>query len=150
VSAKVSQATLIVQLATDTDGLELFHTASGDPYVLIPQGTHRECWPVRSTAFRRWLQRLYYEQAGGAPGGQALADALGVLEGKALFGGQTQNVHLRLAEYDGSLYLDLTDDYWQAIRINADGWEIVANPPVRFRRAGGMLPLPHPQRGRQP
>jgi hypothetical protein len=144
---KVSQATLLVELALDTEGLELFRTPNHDAHVLVPHGTHRECWPVRSTPFRRWLQRLYFEQAGSAPGSQALQDALGVLEGKALFNGEVHEVHLRLTEHEGAIYIDLADDFWQAIRIDANGWEIVPEPPVRFRRARGMLPLPHPVRG---
>lgn len=143
---KPSQATIVVELALNTDGLELFHTANGDAHVLIPQGTHRECWPVKSTAFRRWLQRLFFEQAGAAAGSQALQDALGVLEGTALFRRDEHEVYLRLAARDGVVYLDLADEFWQAIRIDHDGWQIVPNPPVRFRRARGMLPLPYPER----
>jgi hypothetical protein len=143
---KVSQATLLVELALDTEGLELFRTPNHDAHVLVPQGTHRECWPVRSTPFRRWLQRLYFEQTGSAPGSQALQDALGVLEGKALFNGEIHEVHLRLTEHEDAIYIDLADDFWQAIRIDSNGWEIVPEPPVRFRRARGMLPLPHPVR----
>ncbi len=144
---KVSQATLLVQFAKDTAGLELFRTPNHDAHVLVPMGTHRECWPVGSTAFRRWLQRLYFEQTGTAPGSQALQDARGVLEGEALFAGEIHDVHLRLAEHEGAIYLGVADDYWQAIRVDEFGWEIVAEPPVRFRRARGMLPLPHPESG---
>src|SRR5262249_30230503 len=31
-----------------------------------------------------------------------------------------------------------------AIEIDRDGWRIIADPPVRFRRASGMKPLPIP------
>jgi hypothetical protein len=144
---KPSQATLLVELASTTEGLDLFHSANGDAHALIPQGTHRECWPVRSTAFRRWLQRLYFEQAGSAPGGQAMQDALGVLEGFALFRGEEHEVHVRLAGHGDGIYLDLADEYWQAVEITAEGWEVVADPPVRFRRPRGMLPLAYPEAG---
>jgi hypothetical protein len=78
---KVSQATLLVGLALDTDGLELFRTPNHDAQMLVPQGTHRECWPIGSTAFRRWLQRLYFEQTGtGRPKGlAALGEKAGLL-----------------------------------------------------------------------
>jgi hypothetical protein len=33
------------------------------------------------------------------------------------------------------------------VEIDADGWRIVDKPPVRFRRAAGMLPLPKPMPG---
>ena len=114
---------------------------------MLPAGTHRECWPLRGGPFRRWIARLYFEQKGTAPGSQALQDALGVLEGMALFRSDEYEVHLRLAEHDGAVYLDLADDYWQAVRITANGWEVVHAPPVRFRRSRGMRQLPHPTRG---
>jgi hypothetical protein len=33
------------------------------------------------------------------------------------------------------------------VEIGADGWRIVAEPPVRFRRPSGLLPLPRPEAG---
>jgi hypothetical protein len=45
---------------------------------------------------------------------------------------------------DERLYLDLGDATWRAVEIDADGWRAIDNPPVRFRRAAGMQPLPMP------
>jgi hypothetical protein len=42
------------------------------------------------------------------------------------------------------IYLDLANEIWQCVEIGPDGWSIVGNPPVRFRRSAGMLPLPAP------
>ena len=47
----------------------------------------------------------------------------------------------------GRLYLDLADEHWRAVAIGPDGWRVLGSPPVRFRRALGMLPLPVPERG---
>jgi hypothetical protein len=33
------------------------------------------------------------------------------------------------------------------VEIDANGWRVIDNPPVRFRRAAGMQPLPMPLRG---
>ena len=54
---------------------------------------------------------------------------------------------MRVAEHDGSIYLDLADEFWRCIEIDAAGWRIVQDPRVRFRRPAGMLPLPIPVRG---
>ena len=43
------------------------------------------------------------------------------------------------------MYLDLTNAPWQVIEIDAAGWRVVSDPPVRFKRAKGMLPLPRPE-----
>jgi hypothetical protein len=45
------------------------------------------------------------------------------------------------------IYLDLADDRWRAVEVGPDGWQVITCPPVRFRRAAGMLPLPMPARG---
>jgi hypothetical protein len=45
------------------------------------------------------------------------------------------------------LYLDLCDESWRAVEIDAAGWRLIDNPPVRFRRAAGMQPLPIPVSG---
>jgi hypothetical protein len=147
VSGKVSQATLLVELARRKEGLELFHTPAQESYALIPHGDHREVWPLRSTIFRRWLSRQFFAEAGTTPNSQALHDALNVIEGKALFEGAEHYVYLRLAEQEGAIWLDLANEYWQAAKITADGWEIVQHPTVRFRRSSGMLPLPYPVTG---
>src|SRR5262252_4500497 len=50
------------------------------------------------------------------------------------------------AGYD-RLYLDLGEQSWRAIEIDATGWRIIDSPPVRFRRSAGMQPLPMPISG---
>jgi hypothetical protein len=44
------------------------------------------------------------------------------------------------------IYYDLTNRKWEAVRITAQGWEIVKNPPMLFRRYGGERAQPHPDR----
>jgi hypothetical protein len=141
-----SQATVLAALAMGA-GAELFHAPEGDAYATIAVDGHQETWPLKVRGFRRWLARLYYEEEGKAPGSQAIQDALGVLEGKAVFDGDEYPVYTRLAEHNGALYLDLADERWQAVEITASGWQVVETPPVKFRRTKGMLPLPEPVPG---
>jgi hypothetical protein len=53
-------------------------------------------------------------------------------------------VHVRVGEVNGRLYLDLGDENWRAVEIDSASWRVIDNPPVRFRRAAGMQPLPMP------
>ena len=71
----------------------------------------------------------------------ALNATLNLFEARALFEGPERMVHVRVAEQDGRIYLDLANAAWQAVEIDTDGWRIVAEPPVRFRRPPGLLPL---------
>jgi hypothetical protein len=55
--------------------------------------------------------------------------------------------YLHAATFDDVSYIDLCDSTWRAIKVTADGWEIVAQPPVRFIRGEIMQPLPEPVAG---
>ena len=125
----------------------LFHDPTGTAYADLTIEGHRETWPIRSGQFRHWLRRRYYEEYGSAASAETIRSALDLLEARAQFDGPERTVHIRVAEHDGRIYLDLADTQWRTVQIGPDGWQIVASPPVRFRRAAGMLPLPIPQRG---
>ena len=70
-----------------------------------------------------------------------------MIEAKAHFDAPERVVHIRVGGLDGRLYLDLGDETWRAVEIDATGWRVIDNPPVRFRRAAGMQPLPMPVPG---
>ena len=139
-----SHADVLIELAQTA---HLFHTPEGRGYADLEINGHRETWPIRSRAFRRWLARRFFEATGGAPSSEALQTALNVIEARAHFDGPQRVVHVRVGGLDGCLYLDLGDETWGAVEINATGWRIVDKPPVRFRRPAGMLALPAPVAG---
>lgn len=141
---KKSQATTLVEIAAAG---ELWHTAADDAYATVKVGEHLENWPVRSKGFRRWLSRQYYLMEGRAAGAQAVQDAMNVVEGAAVFQGAERPVYTRVGEHEGAIYLDLGGADWQAVEITPAGWRVVVNPPVRFRRAKAMMPLPVPIAG---
>jgi hypothetical protein len=138
------QADILIEIAQSA---ELFHTAGGIGFADIIIDCHRETWPIRSRGFRRWLTRRFFEKTGGAPGSEALQSALNVIEAKAHFDAPERTVYIRVGGLDGRLYLDLCDAAWRAVEIDGSGWRIINNPPVRFRRAAGMQPLPTPAKG---
>jgi hypothetical protein len=135
------QADILVSLAADAD---LFHAADATSYADLEINGHRESWPIRSKGFKRWLARQFFETTGGAPNSDALQSAFNVIEAKAYFDAPERAVHIRVAGLEGRLYLDLGDESWRAVEIDATGWRVIDNPPVRFRRAAGMKPLPIP------
>jgi hypothetical protein len=126
---------------------EFFHTAAGTAFVDLLINGNRETWPIRSKRFRTWLRRRHYEATRTAASTAAINSALDLLEAQAQFEGPEREVRVRLAEHPGHIYLDLADEYWRAVEIGPDGWRVIGSPPVRFRRAAGMLPLPVPQGG---
>jgi hypothetical protein len=152
-------------------GAKFFHTPDSKGYASAKVGGHSETYRIRSHRFRLWLQHRFWceerrrlEDARAVDGGapyegspgvelpeavrdQALGDAISQLEALALFEGPEREVHLRVAAHEGAVLVDLGDEAWRAVRIEAGGWEIVDEPPVAFVRPAGMGPLPEPTRG---
>jgi hypothetical protein len=140
-----SQADLIVAIAADA---ELFHGPDGVQYATVPANGHYETWPLRSLGFHGWINQRFHAQYRRVPAAPSISDALGVLDGKAQYEGPERPVFIRVGEDgDGTIYLDLGGPTWDAVEITSDGWRLVSEPPIRFRRAGGLLPLHSPAQG---
>jgi hypothetical protein len=139
-----TQADILIELAQEA---ELFHAPDGTGFADLNINGHRETWPIRSKGFRRWLARRFFEAMAGAPSSEALQSALNVIEAKAHFDAPERKVHIRVGGLDRRLYLDLGDETWRAVEIDVTGWRVIEKPPVRFRRASGMKPMPIPVKG---
>jgi hypothetical protein len=77
-------------------------------------------------------------------------DALRVLEGDCLFDGDTYPLAVRTAadiEIRDTLWYDLADDQWSAVRITPEEWELVSRPPNLFRRFALAMPQSMPIQG---
>jgi len=96
-----------------------------------------------------WLAALLYRNTQQAARSDTLNDTVTILRAKALYDGGKVEAHVRLAEHDGAVYLDLCDDKWRQVKIALNGWDVIESEKsqVRFVRAKGMLPLPEPRRG---
>ncbi len=105
------------------------------------------------------LRRNTTTPSRGAANSEATQSALNVLEGMARFArpedhkpkypgqpcpGQEHPAHVRLAEQDGVVYVDLCDEQWRVVIVGSAGWRVGHDRLVRFRRAKGMLALPVP------
>ena len=137
-----SQSDLLVAIAKSK--AELFCDEQGAAYAAVDVNGHAETFKVRSNAFRGWLDREYHRDHNRVSGGQAKADALGVIEGIAVHDGPMQQVYLRTAEHEGAIYLDIANAEREIVEVTAAGWKVITACPVRFRRPKGMLPLPCP------
>ena len=136
---------------------ELFHDPDGEPYATVEVGNHRETHCLKSKGYKNWLRHKYYteekkrlegvgkaEESPTVPRSLVINDALAQLEAICQFEGSEYEVHVRIAEHEGAIYVDLADEGWRAVRIDPSEWRVVSDPPVKFVRAKGMLPLPEP------
>jgi hypothetical protein len=141
---EAKQATRLVELAANT---ELFHSTEGDAYTTIQVNDHPETLCLKDSRFEKWLAAQYYGKFESTASAHALNEAIGALEGRALYKSPKKKVFTRIGEYKGALHLDLGDAKWNTVKITAEGWEIISNPRVKFRRPPAMAALPVPQKG---
>ena len=140
-------------------GLNLFHSPNGRAYAKVivaerPAGGedakvagHYEVLGLKSEAFESWLLSAYYERTKKAPSGEALTMFLRTLKAKACHEGRKQDVNIRVGGDGVRNYIDLGDRAWRVVEITKDGWVILDESPIAFRRSSGMVPLPTPTEG---
>jgi 5S rRNA maturation endonuclease (ribonuclease M5) len=166
-----SAATQIVNEILDA-GTVLFHDDGDRCYATFERDGHLETWPIRSQGFELWVRWLMWtatgkdvgddqreedgdpeaadvpsERSGSASSATALRDAIAQLQAQAVFDGEEAEVHTRIAFTDSAVYIDLGDPDWRCVHITKDGWNVLDEHPVRFRRAKGIKPLPEPAVG---
>lgn len=149
-SGKISQAGRMVSLTFEH--AELFHDDSRNCYARVTHSEAASIHSIRSRDFRIRLSRLLWKDMKKAPSSEAINSAINVLESTALFEGKQYTLHNRVApDPDGNgVWIDICNDKWQAIHVTADGWQIVDNPPILFRRYSHQQPLVVPVRGGDP
>jgi hypothetical protein len=100
--------------------------------------------PVKSTAFRDWLIEAFKAETGETVRAGDVADAVFNIPAAAR---ERVRAYHRVARLDGCIFVDLCRGDGQAVRIAADGWWVVDNPPVVFLHKKDMASLPVPQLG---
>ena len=145
-AADGSQVSKLMHLADHH--CDLFHTPTNEPFASCMVKGHTENHAVRSPEFKNWLMHRMFVASGRIPTSHALESALSLLCGKACFAGPKHEVHVRLAQHDDDLIVDLGDAEWQVVRVSrTNGYEVLKQSPVKFRRPKGAQPLPVPQPG---
>jgi hypothetical protein len=138
----MSQVEDIIRYARE--GAGLFHAPDGTAYAAVEVDGHLETHAIRSVRFRDWILIRFLRQRGRAPNSQLLTDALNTIRAIAVYDGPEMPVFVRVAEYEGDVYIDLGNVSWDAVRITREGYEVITNAPVRFVRKAGFAPLPYP------
>ena len=142
----LSYAKVILDLAHDLT--TTFHTPDGDSYASVSGNGKLDNLKIRSRDFENWLRMIFYHHTRKALSRDALKKAVNQLEAEGKFDGPEIPVHIRYAEHDGAIYIDLFNKNLEQVRITKDGWEVISpeNSPVKFIHPRGMKALPVPER----
>ena len=128
----------------------LFHDQHNTPYARMKIDNVNVTMKIRSRNFKAWLTGLLWRYEEKAPGTEALYGAINVLEAKALFEGKKYTLYNRVAPDEDGFWIDMADDKWRAVKVTGEGWCIVDEPPILFKRYSHQRPLVQPQRGGDP
>jgi hypothetical protein len=113
-----------------------FHSAEAAFADVVIDG-HRHTWPLSGPEFSDWLLHEFLIERKKAPGLGAMKAAIRTLSAHANFNGAHHDVYLRAARFNGKIYLDIGDPEWHVVEIDATGWRMIPEAPVRFRRTAG-------------
>ena len=129
-----TQADKLVEAIFNDPSIRLFHDQLNIAYAVFSPCAHKEILPVSSSAFKHWLAKSFYDSNKKTLSSNALTTALQAIAGRACFDGEEIKLHTRAAMIDGAVWYDLSDKEWRAVKITADGWSVIDNPPTLFKR----------------
>lgn len=141
----IKQADVLISIAEAN--ASLFHDEKGEGFAVIKVSEHNEIWSLSSSHFRQFLVHQYYIQTNYSHSKESVNQAIEVLKAKALFDCPEHKLSLRVARHEDTIYYDLANDQWQAVKITANGWQVVDNPPILFRRYQNTKTQVTPERG---
>jgi hypothetical protein len=127
------------------DYVELFVDQFNKPYIAIKIKGYVEILGLDSQRFKNWLFKFFYENTGELKSEQ-VENTIKVLKSEAEFNANRKKLELRVAKAaatdddDYTLYYDLTNSNWSAVKITSQGWSIESTPPILFRRYSNQLP----------
>jgi hypothetical protein len=146
--AKFEHKNAVQVLSRLTSTARLFRSADGRFCAQVPVGDRLEIYGLKSSGFRDWLINGYLRDQPEPPSSWAIRRVVGMLEARARFHAGIPELFVRVGQdgdgEDAPYFLDLGDAAGRAVAIDERGWELVARPPVHFRRPEGLLPLPVP------
>jgi len=95
--------------------------------------------------FNQWLTRTLWNQTNEASKSAASREAQHILAAKARFDGAEKRLSVRVGTDGEAIYLDLMDDSGTVVKVTAQGWSLITDSPVHFRKPKGQLALPVPE-----
>lgn len=126
---------------------ELFHTEDLEPYATVERDGHHETYAVGGRDLNRYLRWLFFKVTDRHLSKDDADILMERMEPRALFEGQTRALATRIVQTTpDEIWLDLGEPKTRrAVRIWPQGWIIVDDPPIKFVRKRGMLPIPAPE-----
>lgn len=130
IELKIKNAKLLVAEVLKINPI-LFCDQFNEPFIAT-SGDGSQVFRIDSKNTKLWLIRTAWENLDETYGSETIKTACDILESKAKFEGQKVKLSVRTAWNDEHLWYDLGDG--DAVQINKDGWQVIKNTPIIFRR----------------
>jgi putative DNA primase/helicase len=137
----------VVRPEQQRGNLELFHNLNGACFATARVRDHHETMELNGPEFKDLLCRAIWKATGENPSDAVFNKILRQLRAEAKWESPEIAVFHRIAQMDGGIYLDLSNEMWQVVEVGPSGWWIAEDPPVRFVRSSVSRALPVPERG---
>lgn len=139
------QSNADIFIAKVSNACTLGHDADGRGIAIVDDNDIQMSWYTNSAGYSDWLRAKYYDDFQKGISDQLLTTVINTLGAIGKFKGKQYCLHLRCASHQDAFYIDLCNDEWQVVKIDATGWQLVKNSPVMFTRNKNMRPLPKPE-----
>lgn len=95
---------------------------------------HKETYMVDSSEYILRISKLHFDLFKTGISRSTINIILDTLTSKAIFTGKEEEIFLRIAEKGDAIYYDLTNNYFESIKISDNGWEVIKKNEVLFKR----------------
>lgn len=126
---------------------ELFHDEYKEPYIRIQIENHQEIWSLKSEKFKHLVNMRFYETHQRTLSNEMLKSSISTLIGEAIFHGKEHHLFNRVGALDGDIWVDLSNREHQAVKITAEGWEVISTPPILLKRYSHQKAQVQPLKG---
>lgn len=140
---KTSKATLIKSLLKRFIK-ELYKTPEGIGFGQITIDGHDEIIRIDSPRFKDWALMTYEMEYRNVPPGEALKMGIQSINSESRLYGLEKPIFLRVGEYNGNIYIDLCNKDWEVVEITKEGFRVLKESPILFRKSQDMGELPIP------
>lgn len=139
------QSNADIFIAKVSNACTLGHDADGRGIAIVEVNDIQMSWYINSEGYSDWLRAKFYDDFQKGISDQLLATVINTLGAIGKFKGKQYSLYLRCASYQDAIYIDLCNDQWQVIKVDATGWQLLKKSPVMFTRNKNMRPLPAPE-----
>lgn len=139
---KTSKSVTLFNLLVDWEINVFRDEDTDDIFCCYPNSGYYQVTRLFGGAFLAWSVCKFFEATGKTISSTLVRETLLLLQAKCE---GTRKTFVRVGAHSGNIYLDLCNEAFEVVEIDKEGWRVVQDSPVMFRRGRYARPLPRPK-----